>query len=67
MGIDTYPHMAGKEARPYVRRTGFAYLSHHFLVLGNPHMVYRIQGDPTNASEPLQVSFVDILRAGRET
>lgn len=43
------------------------YLIHHFLVPGNPHMVHRIQGDPTNASEPLQVSFVDILRGGQET
>ena len=58
--------MVGKEARLYVGRKGSAYLIHHFLVPGNPHMVHRIQGDPTNASEPLQVSFVDILRAERE-
>lgn len=59
------PHTAGKGARHWVR-TGFVYLIHHFLVLRNPHVVHRIQGYPANATEPLQVSFVDILRAGRE-
>lgn len=43
------------------RGISFAYLIHHFLILSNPYMVHRIQGDPPNASEPLQVSFVDIL------
>lgn len=62
----TYPHMAGMEARHQVRRTDFVYLIHQFLVFSNPHMVHRIQGDPADASEPLQVGFVDILRNGRE-